>query len=179
MNESLKIALTKAATLQFMSLKGARLPSADAVRLISSVPGITLDLSDGGLGAESQQLYINPAAKVRDLNLSGSPYFAMMWWGAFPASIVQLDFSCTQPFISPNKGQTISLYSSLANSFRTLQGPIALRSVNVAEVYATVSIPDFCNFLAGLLNNVNIRVSSLDITGCRSTDQGTSIHTFT
>ena len=165
-NGALRIALTKAATLQFLSMKGASLPSAEAVRLISSVPGIALDLGDGGLGQETQQLYVNPAAKVLDLNLSGSPYYSMMWWGAFPASIVKLDISGPKPPVG------FSLFSALAKAFRTLQGPIALRSVSVAEVSAHVSVPEFCNFLSGLLNNVHIRATSLDITGCRSGDQG-------
>jgi len=149
-----------------MSLKGASLPSEEAVRLISSVPGIALDLSDGGMGKVTQPMFVNPAAKVLDLNLSGSPYFSMMCWGAFPASIVKLDISGVKPLVN------FSLFSSLAKAFWSLQGPIALCSVNVAEVSAHVYVPEFCNFLTGLLNNVHVRATSLDITGCRSGDQG-------
>ena len=199
MERAVDVATVKAATLKVASFRGARLPAVLAVRLISALPWISVDLSAGGVSPDSEpiQLKVDPGALVREINLRGSSFVSMLWWGDFPRKIVRIDFTGVVAAVSasapapakksllggigqmftsapaPLPTRVISVFDELGRIFSSLREPIALRDLSVAEVRpALPDNSDFLRFLNALLLNAMIKLVSLDITGCGSGDRG-------
>lgn len=155
------IAQAKNSTLKKLSLRCLALDPGFACRLISALPAVEVDLSDGGIGGvyPGPGEHINPQALITGLSLSKNAWVGLQIWKALPRHIVDLDLSEVQG------GTTPQVFSPLLHVFRTLQCAVALLKLSVARNVAVADLPIFQQFLESVLGNEFLKLKSLDISG--------------
>ena len=158
----LVLAVQKEESLQQLSLHHAALPLAASARLIAGLPSISLDLSQGGVEtvtSPTDACYLDPNSRLRGLDLSGADTRLMQMWSVFPALLVKVDFSGMRP-------GSESPYGHMVEALKALSQPIALQEISVASVPAGNDVNNFTRFVSVLLLSGEIKLRSLDITGC-------------
>ena len=158
----LALAEAKKATLKRISLCKAGLDVRSALRLIAAMPsGVELDLSEFGIANVNTEggVFVDSVSLVGGLLLAKSPFVVLQWWKSMPRCILQLDLS--DVVTTPNR----EVFTSLINSFRSLQAPIALRDFSIARIVAEPALPAFVQLLESVLLSAHIQIKVLDISG--------------
>lgn len=150
----------KVSTLKEISTRKARIDPAVAAKLMSSLPAIFINFDEAGVDSgDGKMCTIDVLAQLTSLNVARCSAAILQSLTKIPTHIVELNAAELCVDVAG-----FDLFASLNYALSSLNGPIALRHINVAQVVAQ-DLMNFQGFLRSVLTSPLIKLTSLNISG--------------